>query len=152
MRQDRSFHKVEPEEIVFAMLAGDAAAKLKTPVENPSLYGINLVDEKNGKVSRLTFTDNPFNRAMLAVKDHSKGDQFISIMMRILSLHEILENDKLKEWVRISDDGSEEIADALIYAAAKAPLSLRKKFRIRDILRFAKEFENQRPKDSKPPA
>lgn len=134
---------VEPEELMFALALGDAAATLKAPVENPSLQGINFVDEKTAQVMRLSLTDRPINRAALAVRDHFKGDKFVSIMMRLFALFDVVEHKLVQRWVRKSQDRrGHEIAESLVHAAAIAPLTTRRKFKVSDLVRLAKEYDD----------
>ncbi len=139
-----TYGPVEPEELMFALALGDAAATLKTPVENPGLKGVNLVDEQSGQLTRISFADRPLNRAMLAVREHFKDDKFMSVMLRLFALFEISKHKAVQEWVRETPKGEGiEIADALVYAAARASLSKKLKLNAREMVRLAKEFEKK---------
>lgn len=136
-----TYGPVEPKELMFALSVGHAAATLKMPVENPELMGVNLRDEQSGQVMRISLTDRPMNRAMLALREQFKGDKFVNIGMRRWALARIMEHKAVQEWIRKGPDGFMEVADSLVYAAARGSLSKRFRFNVREIVRLAREYE-----------
>ena len=58
---------VDPERFHFALGVYCAAAAMKGPYPNPQQFGLNLVED-DGSAKRISFTDIPGNRGMLAVK------------------------------------------------------------------------------------
>ena len=62
---------VSPDEMLFAIQAGQAAAMHRMPSKNPEQFGINLIDEDGGgELNEIRLTDNPMNRFALTVREH----------------------------------------------------------------------------------
>jgi hypothetical protein len=136
---------VEKDELLFAFAVADAAATLRMPVGNPTEMEINILDEKKGTVNRITFFDDvPINRATIAVSDHFKGEKFVSVMLRLLGLHETLRHEKLTAWVTTAPDGKKELAESLFFAAATAPMPRRTlKFNIDALVKLAIQYDKE---------
>lgn len=129
---------VELDEFMFAFGVAHAAASLTMPVENPSAKAIKLrVDDD---VLTLRLTDRPMNRAGMAVIKHFKGDKFRVIMARLLALNPVFKDPKVASWIRTAN-GREEVAESLLAAGAKAPLTTRLKFNVDDIVRLAAKYD-----------
>jgi hypothetical protein len=132
---------VELEELMFAFGLCHAAASLKMAVENPQLKGFNLANP-DGSVTRFTLTDRPLNRGGLAVAEHFKGDKFENLMMRIFAIGDVYQHEKLSPWVR-NVAGGEEIAESLLYAAARAKLTRAQTFDVDEIVKLASVYDEE---------
>jgi hypothetical protein len=114
---------VDPERFRFAMGVFGAAAALKGPAPNPTQFSVNI-QEDDGSVTKLSLTDRPENRGILALKQQfPNSDDLESMSFRILTLREVLRDDKLSKLgvVRRDEDGNTEIHDAVTFALATAP-------------------------------
>ena len=89
---------VDPERFHFALGVYCTAAALKGPAPNPQEYGVNIVED-DGNVARITFTDSPENRGILAVKkEFPDPAEFQSMGFRLLTVGEIVRDRKLRKW------------------------------------------------------
>jgi hypothetical protein len=114
---------VDPERFRFALGVYCAAAALKGPAPNPEEFGIDILED-DGSATRISFTDRPENRGMLAVKkEFPDPAEFQSMSFRLLTFGEIMKDRKLRKWglVRDGETGQTEIHDAVISALATAP-------------------------------
>ncbi len=114
---------VDPERFRFALGVFLAAAAMKGPYTNPQEFGINLLDD-DGSVHRLSFTDRPENRGMLAVKrEFSDPNEFQAIGFRIMTFPEIIKNKQIISWglIRKGENGQDEIHDCVVTALAQVP-------------------------------
>lgn len=114
---------VDPERFHFALGVYCAAAALKGPAPNPQEFGLNLLND-DGSESKITFTDRPENRGMLAVrKEFPEPTEFQSMGFRLMTFSRIMRYRKLRKWglVRTGESGQTEIHEAVINALAMAP-------------------------------
>lgn len=86
-----------------------------------------LIDLEDGTgIKELRFTDVPMNRAALAVKEHlANSALFTNTMARIFALREIMDDKRIKPWVKDDpkDPGVALIHPAIIRVAAKMPMN-----------------------------
>ena len=94
------------------------------PFPDPTTKGFTL-DNEDGTFKILTFTDTPLNRAGFAITRKYRGDPEKAqiFLLRYLALPSIWDDPRSEQWRRQCDDGSEEINDAVIHAAAITPLT-----------------------------
>ena len=114
---------VDPERFRFAMGVFGAAAALKGPAPNPTQFSINILED-DGSRSKISFTDRPENRGLLAVKQQFPDlDEFESMSYRILSLSEVIRDERLSKMgvIRSDETGQTEIHDFVIFALATVP-------------------------------
>lgn len=114
---------VDPERFHFALGVFCAAADMKGPCQNPQEFGVNI-REDDGSLTRLSFTDRPENRGLLAVKkEFTDPAEFQSMGFRLMTVGEVMRERKLRKWGLIRDDesGQTEIHDAVVNALAMAP-------------------------------
>ena len=102
------FPPMEREAFEFALSVANGAANFDIPVENPEIKGATLVDEATAEEQRISFTDRPMNRAMLASREHfgDDTDGYMNFVMRFLAL------------IKVGQVGSRE---ATVDAEARAP-------------------------------
>jgi hypothetical protein len=97
------------------------------PVANPETKGIDLLDEKSGKIEKIRLGDNPINRFSLAIA-HEFGDdesRFFSIMNRIAALARLLADDKrIEPYLKVNPNDRENpmINNAVINVMAQFPI------------------------------
>ncbi|MCK1585196.1 hypothetical protein IVB03_37995 [Bradyrhizobium sp. 168] len=117
---------IDPEKFSFALGAYQAAAALKGPAPNPAQYSANLVDE-DGSCTKISFVDGPENRGMLAVKEQFPDpNEFESMVFRILSFGEVLQDQKLSEMgvVKRQENVDLEVHDSVIDALATTSITV----------------------------
>ncbi len=111
---------VEPEKFMLAFQVACAAYSYKMPMESPSSQKV-AVDFGKGEVVQYKFTDTPWNRAMMAVRDHVASDfhELSSIVFRMTALQTLKDDPRMQKWEQRSDDGeSLAIHEAVFYTAA----------------------------------
>lgn len=122
---------VDPDELMFAIQLGQAAAMHKMPTTNPEQFTIDVIDDDPDGVSEVRLTDNHMNRFSLAVQDHCDGDKdkFIAIMKRWFALLDVCNDDKLSEFTTPSKEkGACELRTEVIVIAATMPLDDKGRF------------------------
>lgn len=96
------------------------------PAWDPTKRGLLLQDE-DGKVTRIQFTDCPENRFGFAVAERYQDNRpkLHSFMWRWFALHELLHSGKLSDrWYRRGQDG-DLLDDRVLEVAASFPLKRR---------------------------
>ena len=95
------------------------------PIKKPSSLPIRIQGDEIDEAINLRFTDVPFNKAMMAVKQNCGRDKgkFFSVITRIWALAEIFRNPpkRLGKWV-YKEAGDLKVDDNLIEAAASAQI------------------------------
>lgn len=93
---------VAPEELLFALQLGQAAATHNMPTPSPSAKPI-MLEDIDGSVSAIRFADSPQNRALLAVNKHYHDDKAkaFSIQVRIWAVAEALHDKRMQEWCKL---------------------------------------------------
>ena len=125
---------VNEDEFLFYSHLAISAGQLQAPVTSPTEYGVNLLDEKSGDISRMEFTDNPYNRIMVALIENlgeeERQEKMPGISTRIFALIDLLYQGKLKQWTKPSadDDDSILLSEAVFRAAARATIDTNLKF------------------------
>lgn len=120
---DERVKRVDPERFRFALGVYCAAAALKGPSPNPQEFGLDIEDD-DGSVIRLSFTDRAENRGMLAVKkEFPDPAEFQAMGVRLMTLGEIMNDRRLRRWglVRDGETSQIEIHPAVSSALATAP-------------------------------
>ncbi len=113
---------VDPQEFMFVLRLIAAASTYKMPMDSPTRYGFALKTEA-GEVQQYRLTEDPLNRAGLAVREHCGQDsaKFHALMKRYFAWVDIRDHEGLSRWVRRHPDGTY-IHDAILHAAATVPL------------------------------
>ena len=147
---------VKEDEFLFYSHLAISAGQLQTQVTSPTEYGVNLLDEGDSRISRISFTDNPYNRVMVALIENlgeeERQEKMPAISTRIFALMDLLNQGKLKQWAKpcADDDGSILLSEAVFRAAARATVDINLKFVwrefeqiVEEILRLESEHEAQ---------
>ncbi|MBC2744920.1 MAG: hypothetical protein HGJ93_18320 [Desulfosarcina sp.] len=115
---------VEPDELLYALKVGNAAALNQMPLKHTPGQGLEIVDEETGQVQTVHFADNAVNRFGVAIAREfdNMGSKFFSLMTRIGALMRLLEDDRAKPYVEL-EGGFTKIRNAMIEAMASYPIS-----------------------------
>ncbi len=115
---------VEPDELLYALKVGNAAALNQMPLKHTPGQGLRIVDEETGRVQTVHFTDNAVNRfgAAIAREFDNMGSKFFSLMTRIGALMRLLEDDRAKPYVEMEGEYTK-IRNAMIETMASFPIS-----------------------------
>ncbi len=115
---------VQPDELLYALKVGNAAALNQMPLSHLPGQGLELVDEDTGQVQTVRFADNAVNRfgAAIAREFDNMGSKFFSLMTRIGALMRLLEDERAKPYVQ-SEGEYTRIRNAMIEAMASFPIS-----------------------------
>ena len=145
---------VNEEEFLFYSHLAMSAAQLQAPVTSPTEYGVNLLNEKTGDLSRIQFTDNPYSRMMVALRENlseeEREEKMPALAIRIWALIHLLNDDKLKQWTipNPQEPDSVLISEAVFRAAARATIDTDLEFiweefeeNVEEILRLEAEQE-----------
>ena len=135
---------VARDQFAFAFKLSNCAAGLATPVQNPGLNKLNIVDEEKDEVTVIQFTDIPVNRAMFAAKGHFGNDEksFLNFSMRFFAMGDIIKSEEVKEWMK-PDEKNETFSllhHAVIYAEAETPLDSEGGFNKDKFFKIVKEI------------
>jgi hypothetical protein len=116
---------VSPEEFKFAVGVCTAAAAMKGPYTNPKQFGFSILDDKNGAVTEYRLTDIAMARGILAVREQFEDDdKCIALMMRINGFMRLLDDQRMKTFVRGSGEPIE-IREEVFEVAAVEKMSHR---------------------------
>jgi len=138
---------VDPDEFDTALNWAMNAAARKAIVTNPSKMGLNL-DLGDGEVQRITFTDIPMNRAMMALKErYGSSDKMYSVTLRIFALFQIMHNPAMEKWMRNGQEGWTEVNPAVTEAAATVTLDGDGNFPVETFFDKVKELAETKYKD-----
>ena len=131
----RSIPAVTPDGLKFAASVCMAAASQKGPYPNPAGFGINLFNDDNGQVVRLSPTDNPLSRGALAVcRQFGGGEKSAALMMRISGFMRLLEDKRMKPFIR--GDGSPiDIRQEVLEVPAVQKMSAKTGFNAKEFFR-----------------
>lgn len=115
---------VEPDELLYALKVGNAAALNQMPLKHTPGEGLEIVDEETGQVQTVHFADNAVNRFGVAIAREfdNMGSKFFSLMTRIGALMRLLEDDRAQPYVELEGDFTK-IRNAMIEAMASFPIS-----------------------------
>jgi hypothetical protein len=115
---------VEPDELLYALKVGNAAALNQMPLDHTPGDGLEIVDEETGQVRTVKFTDNAVNRFGVAIAREfdNMGSKFFSLMTRIGALMRLLEDERAKPFVEMEGEFTK-IRNALIETMASFPIS-----------------------------
>ena len=115
---------VEPDELLYALKVGNAAALNKMPLVHTPGEGLKIVDEETGQVQTVHFADNAVNRFGVAIAQEfdNAGSKFFSLMTRIGALMRLLEDDRARPYVELEGDFTK-IRNTMIETMASFPIS-----------------------------
>jgi hypothetical protein len=115
---------VEPDELLYALKVGNAAALNQMPLKHTPGKGLKIVDEETGQVQTVHFADNAVNRFGVAIAKEfdNMGSKFFSLMTRIGALMRLLEDDRASDYVEMEGDYTK-IRNAMIETMASFPIS-----------------------------
>lgn len=127
---------IDREQFAYAFELANEAGSLSTPEDNPERFGVTLVDEELGEETRIRFTDQPINRAILALKKNCGNDSemYFNVTMRFFAMLTILKCEELKSWMTEDKTrpGCVQLHTAVVYAGAEAALNKDGEYDIRD--------------------
>lgn len=125
----RTILPVSPDEFKFAFAVGMAAAAKKGPYRNPALHGFELRDDETGEVTRYSATDNGLARATFAVLDQfDDREKCVAIMMRINGMMDLIDDERMKPYIRPAEGNDMEVRDEVLEVAAEAKMSSKRGF------------------------
>jgi hypothetical protein len=115
---------VEPDELLYALKVGNAAALNQMPLRHTPGQGLDVVDEETGQVQTVHFEDSAVNRFGVAIAREfdNMGSKFFSLMTRIGALMRLLEDDRAKPYVELEGEFTK-IRNAMIETMASFPIS-----------------------------
>ena len=115
---------VEPDELLYALKVGNAAALNQMPLKHTPGQGLKIVDEETGQVQTVHFADNAVNRFGVAIAKEfdNMGSKFFSLMTRIGALMRLLEDDRARPYVELEGEYTK-IRNAMIETMASFPIS-----------------------------
>jgi hypothetical protein len=115
---------VEPDELLYALKVGNAAALNQMPLKHTPGQGLEIVDEETGQIQTVHFADNAVNRFGVAIAREfdNMGSKFFSLMTRIGALMRLLEDDRARPYVQMEGEFTK-IRNAMIETMASFPIS-----------------------------
>lgn len=115
---------VEPQELLYALKVGNAAALNQMPLKHTPGKGLKIMDEETGQVQTIHFADNAVNRFGVAIAREfdNMGSKFFSLMTRIGALMRLLEDDRAKPYVQLDGEYTK-IRNAMVETMASFPIS-----------------------------
>ena len=115
---------VSPDELLYALKVGNAAALNQMPLKHTPGQGLTIVDEETGKEQTVHFADNAVDRFGVAVAREfdNMGSKFFSLMTRIGALMRLLEDDRARPYVETEGEYTK-IRNAMIENMASFPIS-----------------------------
>ena len=115
---------VEPDELLYALKVGNAAALNQMPLKHTPGQGLDIMDEETGRIQTVHFADNAVNRFGVAIAREfdNMGAKFFSLMTRIGALMRLLEDDRAKPYVELEGEFTK-IRNAMIETMASFPIS-----------------------------
>jgi len=115
---------VEPDELLYALKVGNAAALNQMPLKHTPGQGLELMDEETGQVQTVHFADNAVNRFGVAIAREfdNMGSKFFSLMTRIGALMRLIEDDRAKPYVELEGEYTK-IRNAMIETMASFPIT-----------------------------
>ena len=115
---------VEPDELLYALKVGNAAALNQMPMAHTPGQGLEVVDEDTGNIQTIRFVDNAVNRFGVAIAREfdNMGSKFFSLMTRIGALMRLLEDERAKPYVQLEGEFTK-IRNTMIETMASFPIS-----------------------------
>lgn len=115
---------VEPDELLYALKVGNAAALNQMPLKHTPGAGLEVVDEETGQIQTIHFADHAVNRFGVAIAREfdNMGSKFFSLMTRIGALMRLLEDERAKPYVKLEGEFTR-IRNAMIETMASFPIS-----------------------------
>ncbi|BBO82620.1 hypothetical protein [Desulfosarcina ovata] len=115
---------VEPDELLYALKVGNAAALNQMPLAHTPGEGLEIVDEETGQVQTVHFADNAVNRFGVAIAREfdNLGSKFFSLMTRIGALMRLLEDERARPYVQLEGEFTK-IRNAMIETMASFPIT-----------------------------
>jgi hypothetical protein len=125
------------------------------PFPDPKQMKINMENE-DGTIDRLSFADNATNRVGFAItrRYRSEPEKGFVFLIRYMAMGPVWRDPRVSAWQRECDDGTNDVHEALFYAAAvtdvhKGEFDLDQYFE--NVARIAAEEEDPSPPDSTDP-
>lgn len=140
---------VEPDELLYALKVGNAAALNQMPLKHTPGQGLEIIDDETGRIQTVHFADNAVNRFGVAIAREfdNMGSKFFSLMTRIGALMRLLEDDRAKPYVESEGDYTK-IRNAMIETMASFPISPEGFF---DVDQFFSRLERNGPAKRRQP-
>jgi hypothetical protein len=115
---------VEPDELLYALKVGNAAALNQMPMTHTPDQGLEIVDEDTGDIQTIRFVDNAVNRFGVAIAHEfdNMGSKFLSLMTRIGALMRLLEDERATPYVELEGEFTR-IRNTMIETMASFPIS-----------------------------
>lgn len=115
---------VEPDELLYALKVGNAAALNQMPLAHTPGKGLEIVDEETGQIQTVHFADSAVNRFGVAIAREfdNLGSKFFSLMTRIGALMRLIEDERAKPYVQLEGEFTK-IRNAMIETMASFPIT-----------------------------
>jgi hypothetical protein len=127
----------------WAMNAISGAAQ----IADPTTVGFDF-EAQDGRPMQVRFNDTSVTRLGIAMRERYGADpeKAQSAMFRIWALMDLIRSGRLAAWLRPASDGTDgqEIALAVVYAAALVPLNKEYQFPVWAFLQRVREIESGR--------
>ena len=142
---------MDREQFSFAFSIAIEAAHRSMPVKNPEQFSLNILDDKDKNITKISLTDNPLNRAGIVVIEHFGDDlfQFHNFMMRFMAIINLFDKKAAKDWIKNDpeDPDLSWIHPTFIYSAAEVGLKKNGNFPVRAFLKKVQEIANKEFED-----
>ena len=95
---------VEPDELLYALKVGNAAAMNQMPLKHTPGQGLEIMDEETGQIQTVHFADNAVNRFGMAIAHEfdNMGSKFFSLMTRIGALISDAHREKVEGYLELA--------------------------------------------------
>jgi hypothetical protein len=121
----------------FRLALAQISAAVSVPGKLPP-KSIDVYDEVLGETLNVSLKDTVITRAMVTLVRHFEQDTAQAIALRLSALSKLMQRPELTPWAVRGEDKTE-LSDALVYAAARAPLSFPSvKFKLHEIVSLAR--------------
>jgi len=121
-----------------------AAGNGRLPTRHPGADPF-LIDNGDGSVDEIRFTDTPYNRGVEAVREHygAGNIRIAAFLSRVLALNDIVRDVRLQRWrrTRAEENSDYTIFEGMIDAAATEPLTKELSFRVNHFVRTVEAIE-----------
>ncbi len=112
---------IDPDEFNTALSWAMNAASKRAQITNPTKLGVNI--DLGGNIERISFTDIPLNRALVALKERygDNTDKFFNISNRIFAFFHIMKDPAMALYIKKGVELTE-VHPAVTDAAAEVML------------------------------
>lgn len=112
----------------------------------------HIIRRDAGEDLELRLMDTPLNRVLLTLREcYDDRLDYVSASWRVLALGAVLTDPRLAPWVHATGPEDWELHDAIIAAAATAPLNAQGDFRIAPFCAAAERWVAEHPDPPVPP-